>query len=525
MTERGHGRASRLPLEGVDTDAVDAILDSGGEGAAGARFALTNTFTGPNRFGRMFPRARRFRPASENLVALAEGMVQERLTVLTPDTDDIKQVPAGFTYLGQFVDHDITRDPTVGFPPVGDPENLESLRTPRLELDSVYGMGPVDQPELYDPAFPATEARMRIGWTTDDGDATIPKVLPNDLPRATDGSRQALVGDDRNDENLVLAQLHLAFLKLHNKVIAGVITPPGGETAFDAARRQVRWHYQWIVLHDFLPRIVDPVVLDDIRANGRKFYDFSGPPFDGTPYMPVEFSVAAYRMGHSMIRDLYNYNRRFSSDEGAFKTPATLRILFIFTGAGGFGGEPTLPSNWVIDWRRWFEVDDPGLLNHARKIDTKLAHGLTELPDLAPGEQQSVFASLTVRNLLRGRLIGLPSGQELARLMSVPVLTPAELTRGESKVVARLGFDQETPLWFYLLKEAEVRAGGLHLGAMGSRLVGEVFLGMLEGDQESFLSVDPTWTPTLPAAQPGSFTMADLLRFVDDLNPIGPTNP
>lgn len=109
--------------------------------------------------------------------------------------------------------------------------------------------------------------------------------------------------------------------------------------------------------------------------------------------------------------------------------------------------------------------------------------------------------------------------------MDTPASTSTELTRGESDVVARLGFDEATPLWFYLIKEAQIQADGSHLGAIGSRLVGEVFVGMLEGDPESFLSVEPAWTPTLPAAEPGSFTMADLLRFVDDLNPIGAVNP
>jgi hypothetical protein len=180
---------------GVDTSTLDAVLDSGGGGTAAARLGMANTFTGPSRFGRMFPRARRLRPANESLVALAEGMRQETQTDPTPDADDNKQVPAGFTYFGQFVDHDITLDPTVGFPPVEDPENLELLRTPRLELDSVYGMGPVDPPELYDPTFPPAEARMRIGTTTDDGDLSIPRKLPNDLPRASDGTRRAFLGD------------------------------------------------------------------------------------------------------------------------------------------------------------------------------------------------------------------------------------------------------------------------------------------------------------------------------------------
>jgi hypothetical protein len=241
--------------------------------------------------------------------------------------------------------------------------------------------------------------------------------------------------------------------------------------------------------------------------------------------MPLEFSVAAYRVGHSMVREAYNHNRVFADQavEPTAFTEATLFLLFSFTGKGGFpappGTHPTLPSNWIIDWRRFFDVGQPELLNFSRRLDTTLIPQLQNLPVPA---QQTGPRSLAVRNLLRGSRLGLPAGQDVAAFMSVTPLTPAEVASGSDQAILRQhGFHERTPLWYYILKEAEVQAGGTRLGEVGSRIVAEVFVGLLEGDRNSFLSKDPDWKPTLPAATAGAFTMADLLRFVNDLNPVG----
>ncbi len=518
-----HGSADPLLPGAVDFDEIDKIIDGdGGTDGDTTRLRLANDFLGPKRFGRMFPHAARFRPPAEILIELGAALAE-------PDTADPKtdpgrdsKIPAGFTYLGQFVDHDITFDPTIGFPPVEDPEGLESRRTPRLDLDSVYGLGPEANPELYvDPADPAS-ARFRIELTVrSPEDPDSDRELPNDLPRKEDGSKEAIIGDPRNDENLVVAQLHLQFLKLHNKLIE--MAPAGwdGETPFETARRLVRWHYQWIVLHDFLPRVIDPDVLATVLRDGRRFYNFEQPPFNGVPFMPVEFSVAAYRLGHSMVRNSYNFNRRFSTDPGAFDT-GTLNLLFLFTGSGGFAGDDRLPSRWIIDWRRFFKVSDRALLNPARKLDSKLAFALRRVFDVGPQEP----VSLASRNLLRSRLVGLPTGQDVAEAIGAQPLKPEDFASAdEADVVQAHEFDKRTPLWFYILKEAEVRADGQRLGEVGSRILAEVFVGMLQGDRNSFLAAQPEWTPTLPAEKPGTFTMVDLLRFVGDINPIGPDNP
>jgi hypothetical protein len=222
-----------------------------------------------------------------------------------------------------------------------------------------------------------------------------------------------------------------------------------------------------------------------------------------------------------MIREVYNYNRVFADKtvEPTAIVPATLALLFTFTGNGGFlPPHTTVPSNWIMDWRRFFEVGDPKLLNFTRKLDTKLIPQLHELPNMPEGEPKS----LAVRNLLRGSRVGLPTGQEVAEIIGVTPLKADEIASGDDgEIVREHGFDRTTPLWYYILKEAALQADGLRLGDVGSRIVGEVFVGLLEGDKNSFLSKDPNWKPTLPSAVPGTFTMMDLLRFVNDINPIG----
>jgi hypothetical protein len=232
--------------------------------------------------------------------------------------------------------------------------------------------------------------------------------------------------------------------------------------------------------------------------------------------MPVEFSAAAYRLGHSMVREKYTHNRRFDL--------TTLGLLFRFSGLSGdikgeAGGFATLPSNWIIDWRRYHDVTGartPGLrFNFSRKIDPQLAPVLLALPGGG--------GSLPFRNLRRGVMLGLPSGQDVAKHMKIKPLTPAEIADGspDGNAAKKHGLHEKTPLWYYVLKEAQVKKGGKRLGPVGATIVAEVFVGLVAGDKNSYLS-QPNWKPTLPAKTPGTFTMADLLNFVGELNPIGP---
>ena len=395
----GHGQANRLLIEDIDPVQFDRLVANGGVGEDVEQAALVesmragNKLLGPSRFGKMFQDLAPFRPPDQALIDLGRAMRESQPEDPALNNSDI---PAGFTYLGQFIDHDITRDNTEGFPPFEDPELIKQGRRVTLELDSLYGQGPGRNPDLYAPGFPRSRAVFRLGSTTPVRNSPFGPPfnrdfsLFNDLPRMSD--KIAFLGDDRNDENTIVAQTHVAFLKFHNRVIDRLMRDEDQddedhrETRFDRAKRRVTWHYQWLVLNDFLPNLIDADVLNDIRTNGRRFYKFDRDPFDGEPFMPLEFSAAAYRLGHSMIREQYNFNSVFSDPlqvPGAF-FPATLQFLFQFSGKGGLGGSPTLPTNWVIDWRRFFPVDDPGLLNFTRRIDTTLAPKLHELPNVKP---------------------------------------------------------------------------------------------------------------------------------------------
>ncbi len=481
-------------------------------------FALTG------KFGRMFPRLRPLTPSVESLTELGNAMVDPSPN--TPDGDN-QNVPAGFTYLGQFIDHDITLDTTALQEIIVDPLSVRNFRTPMLDLDSLYGSGPEVQPFLYQLASDSDRQAHElflIGETTAsptgrEGEQ-LP-VLPNDLPRAK--SMLGLLGDPRNDENLIVSQLHLAFLKFHNKLVQEIRNgnlkqeAPLRKTPFEEARDLVIWHYQWIVLHDFLRRILDNEQLDLVLNEGRSFYRFADEPF-----IPVEFSVAAYRLGHSMVRAVYDYNRVFTfRDTDSDLTPATLELLFEFTAKSGtpstpLGLNPTLPSNWIIDWQRFFELGPAAQVGFSRKLDPFLVDPLKNLPNVpAP-------SSLAVRNLLRGRSLGLPPGQSVARRMRFKPLSEFEISQGpDGEVAAKHNFHIESPLWYYILKEAEIQGEGKRLGQVGSRIVAEVFVGLLEGDSSSFLVRNRDWKPTLPSQQPGTFTMVDLLNFVGDINPIG----
>jgi hypothetical protein len=491
----------------------------------------------PGKFGRLFDLPPLV-ASDDALFALAQAMRDPNPSDAQGDNASI---PAGFTYLGQFVDHDITLDLTPLEQQLEDLESVSNFRTPALDLDALYGAGPQVSPYLYqrDLADGRIGPKLLVGPTSDSPDATfqnIPGTDSHDLPRTRHG--RAAIGDERNDENLLVAQMHLAFIKFHNKVVDHVKEQNpllAGSALFEEARRVTTWHYQWIVLFDFVERLTEPGLIRRILHDGRKHYRFRSRPF-----IPVEFSVAAYRLGHAMVREVYDHNRVFNSGP-VHLAEGTLGLLFFFTGKSGaivgdLAGTPemqarfpnppgaldSLPSNWIIDWRLFFEVGDPvpdGLSrNAARKLNPFITPALHELPGEA-GNRERVLA---FRNLKRGVRMKLPSGQAIARKMRVRVLTPDEVGSGPDGQVARAhGLHVETPLWYYILKEAEVIGGGTRLGPVGSTIVAETFLGLVHGDHNSFLWRASNWKPTLPSEVPGTFTMADMLRFVGDVNPLG----
>jgi Animal haem peroxidase len=460
----------------------------------------------------MFPGLPALNIPDEKLAALAEAMMDDG-----SQSGDNPAIPSGFTYFGQFVDHDITLDLTSLGEKMRDPTAVQNFRTPSLDLDSVYGRGPDGSPHMYarNPADGSTTPKLLIGRNINVEFGNVTGDFRNDLPRSSEG--HALIGDHRNDENLIVAQTHLAFMKFHNTVVDLLETEgTKPEELFLEARQTVTWHYQWLVLHDFLGRLAEPGMVDKILHDGRRFYRFKK-----HPYMPVEFSGAAYRLGHSMVRQTYNYNRIFDN--------ADFALLFGFTGLSGeiigelapqppSGPLPVshLPSNWIIDWRRVYEIEGSMPPQPSRKLDPFLAKELHTLPGGG--------GNLAFRNLKRGVQLGLPSGQTVADVMDIRNrITADELSSGpDGAIAAQHGLHTQTPLWYYILKEAAVKGGGERLGPVGSMIVAEVLVGLVHGDHQSYLwRRGPGWRPTLPSKTEGEFTVADMLRFVGEINPIG----
>lgn len=408
-------------------------------------------------------------------------------------------LPVGYTYFGQFVDHDITFDPASSLMRENDPEGLLNHRTPRFDLDSVFGRGRDDSPYLYNDADPD---KFLLG--------NIPGTALHDLPRNSDG--RALIGDARNDENAIVSQLHLAFLLAHNTLVDRARAQDHGERAFDVASKSLRWLYQFIVWNDFVGRIV----LDDVRAaalerrvtpDGRTDWELGLKDvykWRNQPFIPVEFSVAAYRFGHSLVRNEYQTNlphRGFGNfvpifDNTGAPDPDDLR-----------GFRPVTAANAIQwDWFLQMTSSTGPFPQLSRKIDTKLANSLTALHTGAPaGSNLNILA---FRNLLRGWRFGLPSGTAVARRLGVAAIdVPPE----------------NDALWFYILREAESvdpALGGHKLGRVGSIIVSATFAGLLKGDPKAWVNVEPNWTPDndpllteADKADEGKWTVASIIRL------------
>ncbi len=432
------------------------------------------------RFGRMFQQLRAFEPDDAVLTTLAQAMRDE-----AGASGDNPAIPSGYTYFGQFIDHDLTFDAASAQQRILDPSGRLNFRSPRFDLDSVYGSGPADEPFQYDRDSPGG-IELLIGSNG----------FNPDLPRNNQG--RALIGDPRNDENFIVAQLHLAFLHLHNRLVDRLDGSVPQRELFEQAQREARWHYQWVVVHDYLRRIVGSelharllTIVEDDEGNQREMIRLRFYRHKVNPYMPVEFSVAAYRFGHSQVRDRYGVNNSFSN------VP-----LFSPGGEQDLRGFRPLLPNWHVSWPRFFAFPNDSGPQESRLIDTALAGSLFALP----GEQAEA-ASLALRNLRAGVRLGLPSGQAVAEYMRVRPLSDDELAPCPPG---------GAPLWYYVLREAFVLGnGGQHLGPVGGRIVAETLLGLLRGDPASYYSSQPTWTPTLPSrsGNPRDFDMVDLLSF------------
>jgi nucleoid-associated protein YgaU len=478
--------------------------------------------------------------SADNLLPASPETVKQlkRLGRTMADTDELgagrdSNIPAAYTYFGQFVDHDVTLEAQTTSVGTSVPEliaetmvpqdvaeirnQLRNVRSATLDLDNLY-----NAPAPPDAGNPA---KMRIGRVSDTGSDEVPLKKPkgkgrdNDLPRRGRSAdplrdREALIGDPRNDENTIVGQLHLAFLKAHNALV------DEGRTR-GQARRLLRQHYQHIVVHDYLKRVVDPAIVEKIVSDGNQWFNALGEPF----FMPLEFSVAAFRFGHTMVRGAYDFNLNFNTSGKPGTFPADLGLLFTFSALSGeLGDSDTLPHNWIIEWENILD-GAKGKAGKARRFDTALASvGGTALFALSSETGEPLTppdaGRLAVRNLLRGYRLRMPTGQAVAKHLKLPVLTEAQLRAtaiSDDQREKLEPFVRRTPLWYYILAEAK-HHGGHRLGPVGGTIVAEVLVGLVRRSQDSILS-QPKWKPSLPSAHPGKFELADLLRFAGVLGP------
>ena len=473
------------------------------------------------RFGRMF---RTLAPAEfdeQDLLALGTAMTADADTPTPetqPDDEENTGISAGYTYLGQFIDHDLTFDPASSLQRQNDPDALVDYRTPRFDLDNVYGRGPSDQPYLYrDDGL-----HMLLGdpLTGNDADPKA-RALPRNKPEGKEPAR-ALIGDPRNDENVIVSQLQSAMLRFHNRVVDYLAAKRGTPT-FEEAQRTVRWHYQWVVLNDFLPTIIGQdtyhAILPHVAKHTNVLKDppqlkFYHPKMEA--FIPIEFAAAAYRFGHSMVRPIYRFNQKND------RVP-----IFSLTGPSLVGFR-AFPSNWAIEWNLFFKMGPspdlgPTRVQPAYKIDTSLVNPLGNLPASVAANP----SSLPQRNLLRGLRMGLPSGQAVAAFMGIDPIPDdklkvgkaTEADTGQNKKLTDISplFEENAPLWYYVLAEAQQQFVNnqtpIRLGPVGGRIVGEVIVGLMLNDSFSFLRQNPLFQPFGDfRSTSGEFKMADLLK-------------
>lgn len=519
------------------------------------------------------------------------------------DPEENLWMPAGYTYFGQFIDHDLTFDNTSSLNPhdLGMKNRQPSnLRTPRFDLDSVYGDGPDAQPFMYDND--GASLLFKDGDVNKTGD--FPGQANQDLLRSPKG--RAIIGDKRNDENVIVGQIQLVFVRYHNAVVKKLQTGDPtltGTALFEKARNEVRWTYQKLVLKDFLPRIVQAAVFQDLqeaKSTAERAQLYALYTEDKRANLPREFVVAAYRFGHSAVRQGYRLN------------PMTMKNIFPGSdepAADGslLGFKPLLNTHVIDDFGRFFPNTPPAppvdpvpqrvagegpILQFAYKLDTNIVDPLGVLPgNVLPTspikggaleEAKEAIAplplpvpdrpSLALLNLLRGNIYRVQGGQEIARVLRSKGLDAQELTPAQLVIrtllrkdpdadgsttniynfvpIASIApeFQKDTPLWVYILAEAQAPIADYfqdlklfpkgefpetellngvgartQLGWVGGRIVSEVFYGLLDSDDQSYINAAPTgWEPMLGVDEAGNKRapiFLNLLAFIKD--PVG----
>lgn len=473
-----------------------------------------------NGYGRMFPSLDAASWSQGALTSLGDASIADAEAGPTPpgepDAEDNRDIPAGYTYFGQFVDHDLTFDDRpndlVTPTPVSD---LVNGRTPQLDLDSLYGSGPAVSTTLYESDAKHLKVGALLTGSSDVG--------ARDLPRAANGS--ALIGDPRNDENRIVASVHSMFIRLHNQTVDRISANEPNLSAsqvFAKARQQVTWNYQWLIVNDYLPKIAGKQLVDSVATRTGSGWRTNLRFYDACQQMPVEFSVAAYRFGHSMVRAFYRPN-------------ASIAPIPVFSGtyvpSSDLTGFSPSPTNFGIDWNLFVPTGRSGaqVVQPAYKFDNSLTNSLSLLPLPTTGIGP---ANLALRNLLRSQQLGLPSGQDVARAMGVTPLSDDRILVGkavdtDSDAVTLTSISAEfagrAPLWTYVLAESMAQAypiangrisgpqrAPFRLGPVGGRIVTETIIGLMTSDPASILN-HPGFTPRAAGAREGEFTLRTLV--------------
>lgn len=443
-------------------------------------------------------------------------------------------LPAAYTYFCQFLNHDISAPVgsvaanLASLPPVGiigsaDPiglnkdwradvatilSHIANEQARPMMLGSLYGDGPSD-PEsaaLYDGAA------FRLGLTSVTADQTFnDNKTPADLIIHASGAAdipredgQPLIADRRNDGNLILSQLHLAFMLFHNKAVKALSAKGvAADQIFDQARALVTLHYHWLILNDILPAILSQTVLAKRLSEWQPRRIPSGS-------VPMEFTTAAFRFGHSMVGRAYDYNANFGRGSPTAPQGATLGQLFAFTSKGKMGDEAgphrQLPDHWVIDWNRMTGTAQGDVTGRAERIDLDFA---PEMLNVAGNANMLEQGSILFRNLLRGFHRRMPFGQKLAETCGVPLLprdalraampqhnSPGEGFANPTAAAEALGLLDETPAWLYLLCEAQVLENGRRVGPTASQIIADTIVSLLHSDPASLLRQAVPWHPS-----------------------------
>jgi Animal haem peroxidase len=431
-------------------------------------------------YGRMFPGLPPFALDDRRLTALAEEMVKP--TRVRAHSN----LPAGYTYFGQLIAHDLSRM-----------QARQNRSLPRFWLDTLYGYAIEKWRHLYTQNQSGDRVFLVSRGASPSG--TVSKEL--DLPRNKAGHPS--IPDERDDFHFIISQLHLAFMLLHNRLTRDLREKFPDKSSiwiFDASRRELCWLYQWLIVNDFLPRLCDKSILGRICTSPKATISAVARFFPrNNRKLSYEFALAGYRFGHSLVRPAYRLN------DSLWSGPI-FRPLGQTQYNADWRGHRKLPIKWSVQWNLFFDFgnSNPQL---ACRMRTSIAAGLGELPKFAVADdrERQNIVNLAERTLRAGKEAGLPSGQDVARYMLENICPKIDLPP-----IDVVDPGKHHPLWYYVLKEASELGGGLRLGPVGSWIVVATIASLLVADDSAYVH-EHDWLPQLPI-EGKAFELRDLIR-------------